>query len=104
MIIGTSPPPLPEFEWNSVADNIPFMWRNYRVCNWVQAMEGDLDASHVNYLHRVLDQEMPSTTPGRQLPGTGGLILLTQRDGSPRLEVVDTDFGVIYSAKRSLDA
>src|ERR1700692_1540743 len=31
-------PGLPLLEWNLCSDNIPFMWRNYRACNWAQAM------------------------------------------------------------------
>ena len=63
------PPPLPMLEWNSNPENIPVLWKNYRACNWVQTMEGDLDTSHINFLHRVLDPSMDSTTPGRSLPG-----------------------------------
>ena len=49
------PPPLPDFEWNLAPDNIPYLWRNYRACNWVQCLEGDIDSSHLNYLHRTFD-------------------------------------------------
>jgi len=99
------PPPLPEFEWNLAPDNIPFLWRNYRACNWVQALEGDIDTSHLNYLHRTHDPEDHSTVPGRQLPGYTHLQMpLLHKDGSPRLEVAEAEFGVIYGAKRSLDA
>jgi phenylpropionate dioxygenase-like ring-hydroxylating dioxygenase large terminal subunit len=65
----TEPPPLPDFEWNRHPDNIPFMWRNCRACNWVQTMEGDIDSSHINFLHRSLDGDDLSTVPGVPLPG-----------------------------------
>jgi len=84
-------------------DNIPFMWRNYRACNWVQAMEGDIDTSHINYLHSALDQHEMSTVPGHPLPGSGDQLKLARQDKSPRLEIVDTEFGTIYSAKRRVD-
>ena len=67
-----APPPLPLFEWNSDPDNVPVMWRNYRACNWVQALEGDLDTSHVNFLHRVLDPSLNDTTPGPPSSRPGG--------------------------------
>jgi phenylpropionate dioxygenase-like ring-hydroxylating dioxygenase large terminal subunit len=101
----TEPPPLPEFEWNLAPDNIPFLWRNYRACNWVQALEGDIDSSHINYLHKTLDEDddSHSTVPGRELPGyTKKQLPLVHGDGSPELEVKDTGYGVMYGAKRSL--
>jgi len=98
-------PPLPDFEWNMTPDNVPFLWRNYRACNWAQALEGDIDSSHINYLHRTLADEDHSTVPGRQLPGyTRDQLPLVHQVRSPRLEVVETEFGVMYGAKRSLDA
>jgi phthalate 4,5-dioxygenase len=98
------PPPLPEFEWNLAADNIPFLWRNYRACNWVQTLEGDIDSSHINSLHRTLDAGDHSTVPGRQLPGyTRHQLPLLHQDGAPHLEVVETECGVMYGARRSLD-
>lgn len=101
---ASEPPPLPEFEWNLAPDNVPFLWRNYRACNWVQALEGDIDSSHINYLHRTLDVDDHSTVPGRELPGyTKKQLPLVHGDGSPELEVVDTDSGVMYGAKRRLD-
>jgi phthalate 4,5-dioxygenase oxygenase subunit len=99
------PPPLPGFEWNLRPDNIPFLWRNYRACNWVQALEGDIDSSHINYLHRTLDPEDHSTVPGRELPGyTKKQLPLLHGDGSPELEVVETPFGVMYGARRRLES
>lgn len=97
------PPPLPEFEWNLRPDNIPFLWRNYRTCNWVQALEGDIDSSHINYLHKTFDHDDISTVPGQQLPGfTRHQVPLVLKDGAPHLEVVETDFGVMYGARRML--
>ncbi len=97
-----TPPPLPLFEWNSDPDNVPVMWRNYRACNWVQALEGDLDTSHVNFLHRVLDPSLKDTTPGRPLPGRAGITNLTMIDSQPRLDVRRTDYGLLYSAIRAV--
>lgn len=101
----TQPPPLPDFEWNQTPDNQPFYWRNYRACNWVQALEGDIDSSHINYLHATLADDDHSTVPGHKLPGyTCKQLPLLHKDGAPHLEVLETDVGVMYAAKRSLDA
>jgi phthalate 4,5-dioxygenase len=98
------PPPLPDFEWNQRPDNIPFMWRNYRACNWVQAMEGDIDSSHINFLHRSLDATDLSTVPGVPLAGYAATgIRLLQSDAAPRLDVALTEIGALYTAARGLD-
>lgn len=98
------PPPLPEFEWNADPDNQPFLWRNYRACNWMQALEGDIDSSHLNYLHRSLDEQDLWTVPGKPLPGfTDVQLPLLARDGAPELEIADTEYGAMYGARRRLD-
>jgi len=98
------PPPLPAFEWNLQPDNVPFFWRNYRACNWVQALEGDVDSSHINHLHATLDSEDYSTVPGRQVPGfTYRQLPLVHHKPAPKIEVEDTECGVIYGACRNLD-
>jgi phenylpropionate dioxygenase-like ring-hydroxylating dioxygenase large terminal subunit len=100
---GGDPPPLPDFEWNLCPDNIPFLWRNYRACNWVQALEGDIDSSHINFLHRTLDAKDLSTVPGAPLAGYAAAgIRLVQDDPAPLLEVVETEAGVLYTAARRL--
>ncbi|MDB6083476.1 MAG: aromatic ring-hydroxylating dioxygenase subunit alpha, partial [Gammaproteobacteria bacterium] len=80
------PPPLPDFEWNMQPDNVPFMWKNFRACNWTQAMEGDLDSSHANFLHTQLDPKQRSylTVPGKALPGRLDDISLALGDRTPR--------------------
>ena len=97
------PPPLPMFEWNSNPDNIPIMWRNYRACNWMQAMEGGLDTSHVGFLHRTLDKSLGSTSPGNNPPGgprrTTSLLSI---DSKPRHAVREAEYGLLYTAKRSM--
>ncbi len=97
------PPPLPDLEWNRQPDNIPFMWRNYRACNWAQAMEGDIDSSHINFLHRPLDASDLSTVPGVPLPGYAATgIRLLQNSGVPRLEAMDSEVGVLHTSARHL--
>jgi len=100
----TALPQLPDFEWNMQADNIPFLWRGLRECNWLQALEGDIDSSHINWLHATFDVDDVSTVPGRSMPGfwaTG--VKLLQADRAPRIEVVDTEYGCLYSARRQHD-
>jgi phenylpropionate dioxygenase-like ring-hydroxylating dioxygenase large terminal subunit len=84
------PPPLPELEPNirdgCEADAV------MRECNWLQAMEGDIDTSHLGFLH------MGTLEPERMEPGTFGYY--TVKDRAPRYSVVDTEGGVMYGAFR----
>ena len=97
------PPPLPELGWALVPAEQRQSLRYARACNWLQALEGDIDSSHVNYLHRRFSQQdSASTVPG--------LYARTEEDrknfaffrdnGTPKLQVLDTDVGVTYGAKR----
>jgi phenylpropionate dioxygenase-like ring-hydroxylating dioxygenase large terminal subunit len=100
----SEPPPLYDLEWNQRPDNIPFMWRNYRACNWVQAMEGDLDSSHINFLHRTFDGSDVSTVPGVPLPGYASTgIHALQAAGIPYLAVKQTAYGLLHTAARRLE-
>ncbi len=99
------PPGLPAFEWNMDAEHQPFLWMNYRECNWLQAIEGGIDTSHVNFLHRTIDEKLRSTAvnSGPSPRQQNDLFLYGRRDSSPALEVVDTDYGVMYTGRRSVD-
>jgi phenylpropionate dioxygenase-like ring-hydroxylating dioxygenase large terminal subunit len=45
------PPPLPEIEWNLVpAENVHISFR-VQECNWLQALEGEIDSAHAPILH-----------------------------------------------------
>ena len=85
-----TPPPLSRLEPNLVADGkvTPIA----RGCNWLQGLEGDIDTSHLGFLH------LGSVQPGQLKPGT--FDYYTVKDRAPRYEVVDTDFGVMYGAYR----
>ena len=100
-----SPPPLPELEWNLDADSPPFVWRMLRACNWLQALEGDLDSSHLNILHARADDPEAPPVPDAHMPGTwsAGTKLLREA-GAPRIEAIDAPYGALASARRPIDA
>ncbi|HEU0167989.1 MAG TPA: (2Fe-2S)-binding protein, partial [Chloroflexota bacterium] len=75
---------LPEGEWAVTAIQ--------RECNWLQALEGDIDTSHAGLLH------FGSLTPESQPAGTFSEYLL--RDRAPQYAVLDTDAGTTYGAYR----
>jgi nitrite reductase/ring-hydroxylating ferredoxin subunit len=86
-----APPPLPAFEINTLpAEQVypPIMM--LEECNWVQALEGDIDSSHIDFVHAKLRPDSPQR-------GTW------HRDKRPRLEILPTDYGGCYSARRRWD-
>ena len=45
-------PPPPEWEFATVPAAQSFTSKRLQECNWLQAMEGGIDSSHVSFLHR----------------------------------------------------
>ena len=58
-------PPLPEWEFAMVPPEQTFVSKRLQECNWLQAMEGGIDSSHVSFLHRG-DLGIRSAVQGRQ--------------------------------------
>ena len=86
-----TPPPLPAFEINTLPPEQvypPLMMMEE--CNWMQALEGDIDSAHIDWVHGKL-------RPDGAQRGT------YHRDKRPRLEVLPTDYGACYSARRRSD-
>ena len=85
---GGDPPGLPEFEWTMVPEDQRNLSIAQRHCNWLQALEGDIDTSHLFFLH------------GRLNPDDSSAVGVWHDDKHPRLEIVPTDYGVVYGANR----
>jgi phthalate 4,5-dioxygenase oxygenase subunit len=87
------PPPMPNIE----ATQIPGaeIWCLQRSCNWLQALEGDIDTSHVGFLH-VGSLTVDDLTPDHPMRPT----VLNR---SPEYEVSNSDWGVMYGAYRPND-
>jgi phthalate 4,5-dioxygenase len=103
------PPPLPEFEWSLMPQEHSYFWKALRSCNWLQCLEGDLDSSHLGILHsrldEALDEERYVTVPGVVRPGNSSEAVLRtmRRVRAPELDVAETDYGLMYTAKRPVD-
>src|SRR5262245_57757750 len=89
-----TPPPLPDLEPTLLDDASVQIYQ--RECNWMQALEGDIDTCHTVFLHlgSVAADEAPPDTWARYALG----------DRAPRYEVSDMDFGVMYGAYRPAEA
>ena len=84
-------PPFPPFEVTTLpAEQVypPIMMMEE--CNWVQALEGDIDSSHIDWVHarRRADVKPRGTW---------------NHDRRPRLDILPTDYGACYSARRRWD-
>lgn len=91
-------PQVPDLEWCALPESQRFVVKYVQECNWVQALEGDLDSSHVSFLHTRLD-------PGQGRPGcTSQTSNYTSNHRHPRYEIVSTDYGLMLGARRDADS
>jgi phenylpropionate dioxygenase-like ring-hydroxylating dioxygenase large terminal subunit len=88
----TDPPPLPDIEANNLSEGEYSVSAIQRECNYLQALEGDIDTSHFSFLH------FGAAAAESAQPGTFQYYAL--KDRAPRYQVLDTDFGCMYSAFR----
>ena len=63
-------PPLPQLGWAMVNLKRRGALRYQRKCNWLQAMEGDFDSSHLSFLHLTFDpKHQGAPNEKRKKPG-----------------------------------
>jgi phenylpropionate dioxygenase-like ring-hydroxylating dioxygenase large terminal subunit len=87
-------------------DSLPReLWRANKLrsfCNFVQAMEGNLDTAHISFLHRNFEDAKVDNDgtdrPGYPTPLMSTLIRANTKQ--PRVEVHDTDYGFRYAGIR----
>jgi phthalate 4,5-dioxygenase len=91
------PPPLPGFEWMDLPEDHHIAGKRVQYSNWAQAMEGDIDQSHVSYVHSYLKRN--GTVGGRALVDE-----IRAADTHPRFEVIETEYGTCIGAGRDAPA
>jgi phenylpropionate dioxygenase-like ring-hydroxylating dioxygenase large terminal subunit len=89
-------PPLPEFEVCNVRPEQRFVSKRLQECNWLQAMEGGIDSSHVSFLHGG------SLASDPLFRGAGGN-KYNIADKRPVFEVVDAPGGLFIGARRNAE-
>ena len=89
-------PPLPAFEWSEVASTHRFITKRWQECNYLQAMEGGIDSSHVSFLHsgELHTDPLHRGTKGAQY----------QQDHKPKFEVIESPGGCYIGARRNAEA
>lgn len=91
-------PQMPQMEWMLVPDSHRYLSKYLQECNFVQGIEGEIDSSHLPFLHARLDaleRSATATTYSRKY---------TPRDTTPQWKVLDTDYGIALGAKRNAEA
>jgi phthalate 4,5-dioxygenase oxygenase subunit len=89
-------PPLPEFEFVQVAPEQTYTSKRWQECNWLQALEGGIDSSHVSWLHSGALSSDPLFKGAR---GND----YNMSDLKPFFEVVDADGGLFVGARRNAE-
>jgi len=89
-------PPLPEFEFSLVPAEQTFTSKRLQECNWLQAMEGGIDSSHVSWLHRANLDSDPLFKGAK-----GNTYNL--KDPKPVFNVVPSAGGLLIGARRNAE-
>ena len=89
-------PPFPEFEFATVAPEQTYTSKRSQECNWLQAMEGGIDSSHVSFLHSGALNTDPlfKGSKGNQY---------NLGDKKPVFEVVESEGGLYIGARRNAE-
>jgi phthalate 4,5-dioxygenase oxygenase subunit len=89
-------PDPPELEWAMLPASRVFVSKRWQETNFMQAMEGGIDSSHVSFAHRFNIDNDPMHA------GTEGLAYL-KADTRPKFEVIESDGGLLIGARRNVD-
>jgi phenylpropionate dioxygenase-like ring-hydroxylating dioxygenase large terminal subunit len=89
-------PPLPEWEFAMVAPEQRFVSKRLQESNWLQALEGGIDSSHVSWLHRdnIGSDPLFKGAKGNQY---------NLSDARPVFEVVESAGGLYIGARRNAE-
>ena len=89
-------PPLPEWEFATVPAAQTYSSKRVQECNWLQAMEGGIDSSHVSFLHRgdINSDPLFKGARGNQY---------NLNDSRPVFEVVESAGGLYIGARRNAE-
>jgi len=92
-----SNPELPQLEWTAVPASHRHLVKWRHESNYAQGLEGDIDTSHVSFLHRYFaaDADPNGTNRGRTTLST---------DPAPRLMLKETDYGFVYGGRRAAES
>jgi phthalate 4,5-dioxygenase oxygenase subunit len=88
-------PPPPAFEWTALPAAHTYFSKRWQETNYLQAMEGGIDSSHVSWLHSgdLHRDPLHRNTKGAQY----------QTDRKPKFEVIESPGGLFIAARRNAE-
>ncbi len=90
-----APPPLPAIEATLLPESEVQIVFAQRECNWLQALEGDIDTSHFGFLH--------AGAISADMLAPDNIFRYTVTNRAPDYHVTDTEYGTMYAAHRAAD-
>lgn len=91
-----APPEFPNWEFLTADEDHRCVLRSQIECNWMQALEGNIDPVHLSYLHRPLKQVDTRPVPGSEKSADQ----FYAEERRPNLDLEQTDYGIrIYSIR-----
>jgi hypothetical protein len=87
---------MPDMEWMRVPDSYRNVHRFHVEGNWVQAMEGDVDSSHIGFLHKNLRDLRDPAKAERENR-------YQALDKAPKWVIQPTDYGMMIAARRNAE-
>ena len=91
-------PELPQLEWALVPESHVYVHKRFQHCNYLQNVEGEVDSSHVSFLHREFRPEKFNAAIA------GQMLLAQAKDRAPKFLVEETEYGLAIGARRNWDA
>ena len=92
-----SMPEMPRLEWTLVPQSHVYAHKRFQHCNYLQNLEGEVDSSHVSFLHREFRPEKFNAAIA------GQTLLASAKDPAPKFLVQDTEYGLAIGARRNWD-
>src|SRR5690242_3174301 len=89
-------PDMPDMEWMRVPESHRNVHRFHIEGNWVQAMEGDVDSSHIGFLHKNLRDLRDPAKAERENR-------YQALDKAPKWVIQPTDYGMMIAARRNAE-
>jgi phthalate 4,5-dioxygenase len=86
----------PAFEWIDVKPSQRFISKRWQECNYLQAMEGGIDSSHVSFLHRddLNSDPLHKNTAGAKY---------TRNNTDTVFDILESPGGLLIGARRNAD-
>ena len=95
-----SMPELPQLEWTRVPETHRYVSKRIQYCNYLQNVEGEVDSSHVSFLH---SKNSAANSAGIQADPGSALPDYMARDRAPRFFVLPTEYGMLIGARRDAE-